>query len=746
MRRSNEQSGIWRLPAAAIGLLLAYLWAPGAQAVSPPDMPLPSCVEVNGEQQGACPYEFSERVTGTADKRIVAGEPVIVTTVSEVPRCNEWDQVTNVWTPSTCYNRIKSHSIGGCVVIDLQDGGRVKRMHCVEALYKHSNAITGTELFDIRRPADGYPACGVGSSFSNSYPITRLGGEVWANTDSSWLDCEFTLKRKPDGLYGPTWVAVTVGVDIVSTGCCNADPRYAESHQTEIFIPIDGDMRFGVDVGVDSTAVIQNADWDNGRVTAAYRATVQNHGGETAENVMVTISLPKHLKYMSVSDASCLPTEDSTAGNARAGRVVCSGFDLPPDSSRMFEVIARVVNATDLDGLQKGELEGAPGVRVTVQAADDGNPSNNTSIAKLDIPFRSGSYAETKIAMEALAPYFDYKTDIRFSQCNVYKDDIFRRFEEIRAQHPEVFANLSYGGITSGEYDIAFGMFRSQGHVGVVVYTKGTNYRETGIIVNGTPSNSPLSGVSLVGPGDTAGISFNGSTSYDGRYLRTAANLFPGFPTEESNTQGNDYGFEGRYAHNRDEFGGTVEPAPEGPNCPFAPDAVTVTTESPVEIIVTNSRGQRVETQAGKISIQELDSPIHSMAFPHMDGTFGWTLVLPVDDYDVQLRGTQEGAYRLTLTTYDEDGTPNDVVTSGTTTPGQVDTYQIDVPDPVSPVPPTPPSPPPPTTPATPTSGGSSGGGGAFDVPLLMSMTGVLMFFVMRRRRPRRVLERSRIS
>ena len=240
---------------------------------------------------------------------------------------------------------------------------------------------------------------------------------------------------------------------------------------------------------------------------------------------------------------------------------------------------------------------------------------------------------------------------------------------------------------------------------------------------------SPLTGHSYVGTADDSyGTQFVGSTSGNGKYLRTAADQFPGLPKEESSAANGVYGFEGLYGYNSAEFGGTPAPAPAGASCPFEPDAVVVTTESPVEIIATNSRGQRVETQDGKIIAEELDGGIHSMAFPHGDGTYGWTLVLPKDHYDVQLRGTRAGSYRLTLTNYAADGTPSSVVTSGTTSVGQVDRYTLDAP---SATPPTsPPTTTPPTTssPTTQPGDGSSGkgGGGAFDVVTLISMLGVL--------------------
>ena len=201
----------------------------------------------------------------------------------------------------------------------------------------------------------------------------------------------------------------------------------------------------------------------------------------------------------------------------------------------------------------------------------------------------------------------------------------------------------------------------------------------------------------------------------DGHYLRTPADKFPGIPKEETAGMGGVYGFEGRYSDNGAEFGGTPA-APESPgaSCPFAPSAVTVSTESPVDLIITNSRGQRVETRGEATIAQELDGAIQSMAFPHADGTFGWTLVLPVDDYDVQLRGTGTGPYRLTLTTYGADGVPNAVSTSGATTPGQVDRYTVVAPAVV-----------PPTPPAEPVA--EATGGGAVDPLSLGAMLGLLL-------------------
>jgi len=733
-RRLNARLGILALPAAALLTALVALCIPAdAEATAAPDMPLPPCMNEGGVRTGACPAE-SDAVAGSGAGRFTAGGSVQVITNPRNPVCSTWDKYADVWSPSPCFARVSAPRIVSCATIDLRNGKQFRELACNLALYKTSQSLP-SPLFTMRRPGgvagyDGRTACGDTPDFNTfvyggPYTVTP---SIWTSRGGSALACEVTFAGpRPNGLYGPTWVKMSVEIGSATTG---GSSSVGASKSAEFYVPIDGDLRYDVDVDVTATATIQDADWDNGRVLAVYRATLSNRGGAAAENAQLTIGLPKHVRYQSTSDTSCTPTTATTSPIARGGTVTCTGLTIAPGSFRMFEIVVRVVNATDLDGLQNGELEGMRGVEFDVRVENDTDTTNNTAVAKLDIPFRTGSYGETKTAMQTLIPYFNYQTDIYHSQCNVYKDDIWKRLEQIHAQHPEVFANLSYGGITSGEYDLPL-LGKSDGHVGVVVYTKGTHYRRTGIIISGTPSASPLSGESLVGPAEEgSGFAFNGATSDDGRYLRTAADKFPGFPKEESGGGSGDYGFEGRYGYNAAEFGGgTPEPAPAGVSCPFVPDAVVVTTESPVEILVTNSRGQRVETQDGKILKEELDGGIHSMAFPHVDGTYGWTLVLPPDEYDVQLRGTRAGSYKLTLTTFAPDGTPNAVVTSGVTTPGQVDQYAVDAP--VVVVTPAPQTPAPPSV--QPTGGGGGGGGGALDLLALLSMGGVLGLRLARR-------------
>lgn len=716
-RRIGRRGAFFGLPLATVLALVGGLGLPGrAAAVPPPNLPLPPCTTTDGVRSGACPAE-SPQVSGSASGRFAFGGSVVVTTDPTNPVCSTWGKSTGIWDPSPCFARVSTAAVVNCATIDLKNGNRFRELSCAQALYVNTQGLGS--LFTSRRPGgstgyNGRVACGDTPDFNTFIyggPFT-VTESIWTSRAASALPCEvsFTGPRRPDGLYGPTWVKVRVEIGHAVTGDGRSN---GSSESAELYIPIDGDLRDSVDAVVSGTAAIQDADWDNSKVTAIYRATVSNRGSSTAESVELTLGLPPSLRFESTAESGCR-TNDSA--RSRGGTITCEVTDLGAGSFRTYEFVLRVVNATDLAGQQSGLLEGTRGVAMQVRATDDTDTTNDRAVVALDIPFRSGSYDQTRTAMLALAPYFDYQTRIRGSACNTYKIDIFNRLEQIRAAHPDVFANLSYGGISSGTY--VTGGFNA-GHVGVVVYTKGSNFRSAGIIINGTPSTSPLTGVSVVGPMEgNIGTKFIGATTDNGLYLRTPANAFPGTPKEESAGTGGVYGFEGRYGNNGSEFGaGASVPEPPAASCPFAPSAITVSTESPVDLIITNARGQRVETLGGETIAQELDGAIQGMAFPHADGSYGWTLVLPPDDYDVQLRGNGSGPYRLTLTTYRADGSADAVTTSGTTTPGQVDRYSV-----AAPAVTTPTDPADPTDPTAP----ASGGGGAAGPIGLLSLLGLL--------------------
>ncbi len=734
-------------PALAL-LCLVLLIPAGARAAAPPDMPLPPCIEVNGEQQGACPLE-SPDLTAAAVGVFGEGSSVNVMTIPMHPVCDEHiGYPPYPWSPSPCYSAVMAPNTQRCAVIDLRDGEeRYREMPCGQALYKQSQDVP-TPLLTTMGP-DGGSSCGAAGNYQTYIyggPASSPPGMRWVERGPQFLECSMRFNGpRPDGLYGPTWIILNVGIDLAQDG----DHRRGYARRAEVFVPVDGDLRQeGVDVSVRGTVTLDEADWDAGRLMATYTATVRNIGNERAEDVALTTPMPNLMAAVDVSDPACwLPAAvqgqvPSPDASFRAGRAVnCEWSSLAINETKTVRIKVRIFNATDLHALQSGvalqSFTGRPaGMQLRITAMDDKVSSNNEALVKVDIPFRSGSYDQTRAAMELLSPYFDYQVEsLTFMTCNFYKDDIFERLKAIHGAHPEAFANLSYGGITSGDYYVApVETERTKaGHVGVVVYTKGTDYRQTGIIINGTPSPSPLHLISTVGPHGGLGAGAAGWTGMNGLYLRTEANRFPGIAQQESRDM---EGFEGYYPHNTAEFtfGGTaaatLEPDPmANATCPAPPEAVMVTTESPVDIQLTNPRGQQVRTQGGMLTVQELDSSIHSIAIPHEDGSYGWTLLLPKDDYDINLVGTGEGPYRVKLATFDANGQPIEFVTEGTTTPGQVDAYVLEGGDGSGSGPGPDPGPGPGPEPGP--GSGSGGGGGALGWP---GVLGLMLLGLARRR------------
>jgi hypothetical protein len=734
---------------AALTLIFAAFAPVAGLADSPPDMPLPPCTYVGGVFYGACPAE-SDVVSGTGAGRFVAGATLAIRTNPSIPVCDSMSTYTYIWTPSNCYSAVSAPRVVTCAVIDLTDNEKFREMPCAQALYRSTQGVP-SPLFTTIRPAPGYnnrTACGDTPSYSvyaQGGPATQIPS-VWRTRGPQALDCNMTFAatRRPDGLYGPTWAKVEVQINVGETG--KGLPGRSEWEQ--FYIPIDGDMRTTADVEVSGSGSVTTSDWDNGRVFATYQVTLTNRSSTRMENVKLTAALPNFVMAQSVSTSQCkLPIEQQgielnpTRPMPNGQSIECEWASMGANSTITANFVVRIVNATDFAALQAGatfqDSRAKPGVELIATASNDQNSRNNSTLVKIDIPFRNGSFDETRQAMQPLGIYFNYRTSMRGAGCNEFKDEINDRLDAIRTEHPEVFTNLSFGNITSGDYKIPL-TGASAGHVGVVVYMKGTDYRKTGIIINGTPITSPLNLHSEIGSSGSGGVfGLIGSTSDHGMYLRTQADKFPGFPQQEK-----DRGFEGRYGNNGQEFtygGGIYAPdvndAPMA--CPLAPDAAIVHTESPVDIIVTNSRGQRVETQGGQLITQGFDKNIRSMAFPHGDGTFEWILVLPAEDYNVQLRGTGAGPYKLTLTTFDQNGTARDVVTNGTTAPGQVNDYTLDAPDVTTP-------PPPPTT-ATPAptpaaNTESGGGGGSIDVLLLAALSLIVLSRLIAARRRRKVI------
>lgn len=423
-----------------------------------------------------------------------------------------------------------------------------------------------------------------------------------------------------------------------------------------------------------------------------YTAVVENYADHAVDNVELSLNLPNEVHFLSnESDSRC----SNKAGNFVGGSVQCKinleSVNNSIDANiRIIDIKARLLNAGDLQN-----------ATAQIKVTNDINSSNNESTTYAKPTLKDGSISQTWQLLKTLDQDFDYKvqnSDLLDKQCDVYMNDIFGRFENIRSENPSTFKDLSYAKVTSGTYYVGgvVNKFTRAGHVGVVVYPKGTNYHKTGIIIHGTPTTSPVdldlnTRLGALERGEhvsTTGVVkavYGFGTQGHGYYYTTPINNFPGEVTAEAPLG---CGFEGVYIDNQNEFSGALPKCgkpvnnipPEDAICPFYPDAVVVKTDSPVEITIINPEGKKVQTSGNQITVQELGKNIVSFVTPHEDGTYGWTIVLPKDDYDIELTGVKDGNYTLTLTTYDNEDQAVDQVTQSSITANETVSYKLEAP------------------------------------------------------------------
>jgi hypothetical protein len=690
---------MYKLALLLIVAATAWLSGPASAATPAPQMPLPPCVE----GVGAC-GKLNPLVIGTAPGRLTAGSSLLMATVASGGVCDSMNGYSYIWSPSGCFAGVHRPAIVTCAYIDLKDN-RFKEGSCQSVLYRSASQAPAP-LWTLKRPAGnvdygGSTECGADANYETyawGGPYT-IKESLWSARGERARFCELTMgNKRPDGLYGPTWAKVRVGIQWGENGI----GRSGRSETSEFYIPIDGDLReTGPDVSLTTISTLDESGRARGESFATYRVTLTNRGDQRADNFRMEVVFPDQLLLQQPMPAACSSREELFV---RPGaNFACSNMSLAAGSAVTLVFRARITNAADLEPVTFNTI-----------VDSDLNLADNDAEATVRPTLDAGTLAGTEDEMRILR---SYNPDLYINApkaiintgsgqaCNTYQSNFWDRLEAIRAAHPEAFDKLSYGRITSQPAGYQPGDSTS-GHYGVVIYLKGTNYHDTGVIVHGTagPSRYPFQPETIVGNRDidAPGLLDPAGTTMSGKFMRTPISSFQGSPRQEA--QG--VGFEGNYP-------AAASAAASGPSCPFAPEATSIGTQSPVEIHVRNPLGQRVQTLNGKVVMNELPMDIHSYAIPHGDGTFAWNLILPRDDYDVTLVGIGDGPYKLTVTTY-KDGAPVERVTDGVARAGVAESFTVQDKPPVTANPPA-------------GTGSGGGGGGAVDMALLVALGALLL-------------------
>lgn len=232
-----------------------------AHAVSPPDRPLPPCENEDGVKVGACPKESPE-VSGSGVGRFIEYLPLGAYVEPQVPACNRWGKNTGgAWEPTPCYPAVEPIEVVGCAYVDIRGDRFVESSNCRNALYDKAEVPGGT-LFKVGSGSVG--RCG-GSGAFWTYVYggpANQPDKIWAAVGPNSTQCTVTLMGpRPDGLYGPTWVKLRAGIEVV-TGPTSTDGGPVK--WTEFYVPIDGDLRdLGPVAGFDVVSI------EGGRVSFA---------------------------------------------------------------------------------------------------------------------------------------------------------------------------------------------------------------------------------------------------------------------------------------------------------------------------------------------------------------------------------------------------------------------------------------------------------------------------------------------
>lgn len=234
----------WHWPLACCFVLFGFHEA--SWAVSPPNMPLPSCVELGGNKQGAC-TKSSEYVSASVSGRFSEKGTLVVSTAPNVPVCDYHKGYASphTWSPSPCYASVSAPAVVGCGYIDLADNNRWKETPCSRILYKKSTDLVwplftadGTETQASCKGAGDYNTFIWGGA-------ANVAGAKWVERGASFLNCKMTFQGiRPNALRGPTWVKMRVEVGVAKDGDYR---RAGRSGSAEVFVPIDGDMISRVD-------------------------------------------------------------------------------------------------------------------------------------------------------------------------------------------------------------------------------------------------------------------------------------------------------------------------------------------------------------------------------------------------------------------------------------------------------------------------------------------------------------------
>jgi len=222
--------------------------------------------------------------------------------------------------------------------------------------------------------------------------------------------------------------------------------------------------------------------------------------------------------------------------------------------------------------------------------------------------------------------------------CGSWQGQVLEMIEAMRngtATERAAFDHYDYGPIQA-----YYG-----GHQAVVIYPKGTDWRQTGTVLDPWPNQQPET-FTVQDWGTRFWFGVGPSSVYQGRYPLTGAADYPKphLPIPEGHMailRRLPPEVRRRYLDmtNQTDRAGFIATLPAG-----VTQSTAVAVQSPVRMLITDSMGRRVGRQDQTTFVYEIPGADVDV-FPEPDGSFGMVALLPYADYEVKVTGDAQGTF-----------------------------------------------------------------------------------------------------
>ncbi|MFT5203683.1 MAG: hypothetical protein ACI9C1_003084 [Candidatus Aldehydirespiratoraceae bacterium] len=239
VKAATERRFANTMSAGLVFVLIASLFSVSSVQAAPPGTPapvrpLPICEQLSEPPTASCPRK-SDFFTISSIGALSGAGSVAVTVVSSIPPCEVGNSFFDTWSPSLCYSGIKFGRIGFCAYIDqiTEEYGP-----CTALTYQGRISAGNNLIFEGPELAPGSTETRASRGATADFGTFAWGGpgnsdlrldRRWSNLAPNAQTYVLSLDRTADDLFGASWGAYIVQLELRRDGERGADPEGAST-------------------------------------------------------------------------------------------------------------------------------------------------------------------------------------------------------------------------------------------------------------------------------------------------------------------------------------------------------------------------------------------------------------------------------------------------------------------------------------------------------------------------------------